>query len=244
MKPSTRSQAGEPGAVLGVAARGSASRPGTTGRSSSPARAGSCPCSSRSSRAAASPRAVREQGPLEGAAALVHVLAGAPDRATTSGCSSEAARARLPIVAVVPSPRTSRRTSRTCSTRTSSASAAAAGFPVDEIARRLARVLGEAATSLAARLPVLRAAGLRRADPAGSRGRTASSASPSSCPGADLPVLTAEPDPARAADRRRLRVRDRPRAPAGGARRDRRRPSASARSPGSRSGSSRSSAGR
>jgi uncharacterized protein (DUF697 family) len=96
--------------------------------------------------------AVREQEPLEDAAVLVQVLAGE----LASGDEErlkEAASGRLPIVAValgVPGhiPYVLEENVVRVGTGT--------GFPVEEIARRLAKVLGERGTPLAARLPVLR----------------------------------------------------------------------------------------
>jgi uncharacterized protein (DUF697 family) len=100
--------------------------------------------------------AVREQRPLEGAVALVYVLAGTVDEEDRAVLRA-AERARLPVVCVVAGP--------------SSADGpeppfvlpenvvrvrSGAGFPLEEIARALARMLGEKATPLAARLPVLR----------------------------------------------------------------------------------------
>ena len=100
---------------------------------------------------------VREQGPLEGASVLIHIVAGRPT-SDDERLLRDATRARLPVLAVVPS--------------TSSAPShvpyvldvnvvrveSGTGFPVDAIARRVARVLGEGSTTLAARLPVLREA--------------------------------------------------------------------------------------
>ena len=56
------------------------------------------------------------------------------------------------------------------------------GFPVDAIARAVARRLGENGTALAAKLPVLRPAVSQRADPQLLARRTASSPRRSSCP--------------------------------------------------------------
>ena len=100
---------------------------------------------------------VCEQGPLEGASVLIHIVAGRPT-SDDERLLRDATRARLPVLAVVPS--------------TSSAPShvpyvldvnvvrveSGTGFPVDAIARRVARVLGEGSTTLAARLPVLREA--------------------------------------------------------------------------------------
>jgi len=104
--------------------------------------------------------AVRERGPLEGAAALVLVLGGAP---TTDDerLLHEASRARLPVAA-----------------------------PIDEIAKRLARALGEEATPLAARLPVLREAVCEELIRKFSRQNGVLGVLVF-VPGADLPILTA-----------------------------------------------------
>lgn len=101
------------------------------------------------------PRAVRVDGRVEDAAVLVRVLAGAPTEADERELRA-ANRARVPIVAV--------------QTGTEVfdipyvlptdviACAPGSGFPVEEIAAAIAARLGEAATGLAARLPVLREA--------------------------------------------------------------------------------------
>ncbi len=100
--------------------------------------------------------AVREQGPLEGAAALVYVLAGRAGE-EDERVLREAERARLATVCVVTGPGGAKMPDprfvlATNVVRVPSGS----GFPVEEIGRRLAQSLGERATPLAARLPVLR----------------------------------------------------------------------------------------
>ncbi len=136
--------------------------------------------------------AVREQGPLAGAAALVHVLAGPVD-ADDEQTLKEAARLRIPIVAVI-SDRLKRGTDSQTHVpyvldenvvRVGSGT----GFPIDEIARRLARTLGETATPLAARLPVLRRAVCEELIRKFSR-QNAIIGVAVFVPGADLPVLT------------------------------------------------------
>jgi len=136
--------------------------------------------------------AVREQGPLEGAAALVHVLAGPLDT-DDEKVLKEAARARIPIVAVI-----SDRLEPVADAQTHVPYVldenvvqvgAGSGFPVEEIARRLARTLGEAATPLAARLPVLRRAVCEELIRKFSR-QNAIVGVAVFVPGADLPVLT------------------------------------------------------
>lgn len=98
--------------------------------------------------------AVREQGPLDGAAALVYVLAGKVGSADEKRLG-EAARKRIPIVVVAAGPIDGRHVPHVFDGNVVRIGAGT-GFPVDEIAGRLARVLGEAGTPLAARLPVLR----------------------------------------------------------------------------------------
>jgi uncharacterized protein (DUF697 family) len=131
--------------------------------------------------------AVREQGPLEGAAAVVHVLAG-PPAGDDEKLLKEAARARIPIVAVVAGKVEVGHVPYVLEqnvVRIGSGS----GFPVDEIAQRLARALGESATPLAARLPVLRRAVCDELIRKFSRQNGFVGAAVF-VPGADLPVLT------------------------------------------------------
>jgi uncharacterized protein (DUF697 family) len=96
--------------------------------------------------------AVREGGPVEGAAALILILAGKPDD-EDERMLKEAAHAHIPIVVVTHGDPghipyvLDQNVVRV---------GAGSGLPVEEIANRLARALGEAATPLAARLPVLR----------------------------------------------------------------------------------------
>jgi uncharacterized protein (DUF697 family) len=101
--------------------------------------------------------AVREQGPLDGAAALIHILGGPPG-AEDERLLADALRGRLPIVAVVPSAADVPGHLPYVLDENVVRVAGGAGFPVDRIAERLARALGETATPLAARLPVLREA--------------------------------------------------------------------------------------
>jgi uncharacterized protein (DUF697 family) len=96
--------------------------------------------------------AVREHGPVEGAAALVHFVAGELE-SDDEQVLKAAARARIPIVLVTRGdpghvPYVLDRNVVHVGTATA--------LPVGEIATRLARALGEQATPLAARLPVLR----------------------------------------------------------------------------------------
>jgi uncharacterized protein (DUF697 family) len=131
--------------------------------------------------------AVREQGPIEGAAALVHVLAGTVD-GDDEKTLKEAARARIPIVAVVTGPAEPAHVPYVLEENVVRVGSGT-GFPVEEIARRLARTLGEAATPLAARLPVLRRAVCDELIRKFSR-QNAIVGVAVFVPGADLPVLT------------------------------------------------------
>ena len=133
--------------------------------------------------------AVRERGPLEGAAALVLVLGGAP---TTDDerLLHEASRARLPVVAVVPTSIGAAKHVPYVLDENLVRLPGAAGFPVDEIAKRLARALGEEATPLAARLPVLREAVCEELIRKFSRQNGVLGVLVF-VPGADLPILTA-----------------------------------------------------
>jgi len=99
--------------------------------------------------------AVREGSP-EGAAALVYVIAGDVDEEDERALR-DAKRAGVPIVAVL----AGHAAAQTPTVPYVHASEivtvpSGAGFPVDRIAHALARTLGEQATPLAARLPVLR----------------------------------------------------------------------------------------
>jgi uncharacterized protein (DUF697 family) len=133
--------------------------------------------------------AVREGGPLEDAAALVYVLAGKAEEADVQRLH-EADRARVPIVCVlavreeekVPDPPyvLAEHVVRV---------EGGSGFPMDAVARALAKALGEHATSLAARLPVLRDAVCEELIRRFSR-QNAVIGVVVFVPGADLPVLT------------------------------------------------------
>jgi uncharacterized protein (DUF697 family) len=135
--------------------------------------------------------AVREQGPLEGAAALVHVLAG-PFDADDEQLLKQAARARIPIVVVtrdrlqpVPDGTHIPYVLDENVVRVGSGE----GFPVERIAERIAHALGEAGTPLAARLPVLRRPVCNQLIRRYSR-RNGLVGAAVFLPGADLPVLT------------------------------------------------------
>jgi uncharacterized protein (DUF697 family) len=101
----------------------------------------------------AAPGLVR-QGPVEGAAALVYVLAAAPTE-DDERVLKLAHRERVPVVCVLAAPDVADRVPYVLATDIVRVPAGS-GFPVDEIMRAVANRLGEEATSLAARLPALR----------------------------------------------------------------------------------------
>jgi uncharacterized protein (DUF697 family) len=103
----------------------------------------------------ARPGAVREGGP-EGAAALVYVLA-APPSEEDERMLRQAQRARVPVVCVLAGPELEPRVPYVLATDVVRVPAGA-GFPVDEIARALARRLHERGAPVAARVPAVREA--------------------------------------------------------------------------------------
>jgi uncharacterized protein (DUF697 family) len=129
--------------------------------------------------------AVREGGPVEGAAALVHIVAGKPDN-DDERMLKEAAHARIPIVVV-----THGDPGHIPYVLDQNVVHVGAGssLPVEEIAKRLARSLGEAGTPLAARLPMLRRPVCDELVRRFSR-QNAFIGLAFFVPGADLPVLT------------------------------------------------------
>jgi uncharacterized protein (DUF697 family) len=131
--------------------------------------------------------AVVEQEPLDGAVGLVRVLAGPPD-ADDERQLRHAARRRIPIVAVVTGPGGDGHVPYVLD-RNVVRVGSGVGFPIDEIAGRLAAALGEAATPLAARLPVLRPAVCDELIRRFSR-QNGVIGVVVFVPGADLPVLT------------------------------------------------------
>ena len=133
--------------------------------------------------------AVRAQGSVDGAAALVLVLTGAPTD-DDERLLHDATRARVPVVAVVPAAATTPKHVPYVLDENLVHLQGGAGFPVDEIAKRLARALGEEATPLAARLPVLREAVCAELIRKFSR-QNGFLGVVVFVPGADLPVLTA-----------------------------------------------------
>jgi uncharacterized protein (DUF697 family) len=133
--------------------------------------------------------AVREQGRVDNAAALVHVLAGALQDYDEE-VLREAGRAKVPIVCVVTGPGsedlpTIPYVHANDVIRVPSGS----GFPLDQIGRALARRLGEKATPLAARLPVLRRPVCDELIARFSR-QNALIGAAAFIPGADMPALT------------------------------------------------------
>ena len=131
--------------------------------------------------------AIREQGPIEGAAAVVLALAGPLD-GDDQKVLKQAAKARAPVVVVSAGPTDPGRIPYVLDENVVHVGTATA-LPVEAIAQRLARSLGEAATPLAARLPVLRRPVCEELIRRFSR-RNALVGVAVFLPGADLPVLT------------------------------------------------------
>ncbi len=133
--------------------------------------------------------AVRDESALEEAAVLVLLLAGNVDEDDVA-LLKRASRAGVPIVCVLAAPQgedvpdppyvLAQNVIRV---------PPGSGFPIEEIARSIARALGERATPLAARLPVLRDAVVDRLIIQFSR-QNAVVGVAVFVPGADLPVLT------------------------------------------------------
>ncbi|HKP17284.1 MAG TPA: DUF697 domain-containing protein [Gaiellaceae bacterium] len=133
--------------------------------------------------------AVREQGPLEDAAALVHVVAGPVDEEDERALK-QAARKRIPIVVVTSGRPTDPVVHIPYVLDVNVVRVApGGGFPVPRIAERLAHALGDAGTALAARLPILRRPVCEELIRRYSR-RNAFVGAAIFLPGADLPVLT------------------------------------------------------
>jgi uncharacterized protein (DUF697 family) len=129
--------------------------------------------------------AVREGGSPEEAAALVYILESDPSEEDLAVLRA-ASRAEVPIVAVTESAHRSVPYVRaTDIVRVKPG----AGFPVDEIAKKLAHRLGESGTALAARLPVLRRAVCEELIRSFSR-KNALVGVAVFLPGVDMPVLT------------------------------------------------------
>jgi uncharacterized protein (DUF697 family) len=132
------------------------------------------------------PRAVRVDGGVEDTAALVRVLAGAPTE-TDERELRAANRAGVPILAVQTG--TEVFDAPYVLPTDVVACAPGSGFPVEEIAAAIAARLGEAATGLAARLPVLREAACEALIDRFSR-QNAIIGAAVWVPGADFAVLT------------------------------------------------------
>jgi len=133
--------------------------------------------------------AVRAHGPLKGGAALILLLAARPDEGDER-LLRDATRARLPVVAVIPGSAGGPFHVPYVLDANVVHVSGGSGFPVDEIAKRLARTMGEDATPLAARLPVLRGAVCEELIRKFSR-QNGFLGVAVFVPGADLPVLTA-----------------------------------------------------
>jgi uncharacterized protein (DUF697 family) len=134
----------------------------------------------------AAPGAVRD-GSLGGAAALIYVLAAKPDEADERALA-DAHRRRVPIVAVLADPSLEDTVPYVLATDVIHVPQGS-GFPLDEIARAVARRLGEAGTTVAAHAPALRRAVCDEliASMARTNGILGAAIF---VPGADLPVLT------------------------------------------------------
>ena len=135
----------------------------------------------------AAPGAVRRSTAVEGAAALVYVLAAAAtddDRRTLR----TARRARVPVVAVLPDAALETRVPYVLATDLARWTADAP-VPVDEVARAVAHKLGDEAAALAARVPRLRAAVCESLIASYSK-RAAVIGVVVFLPGADMPALT------------------------------------------------------
>ncbi len=131
--------------------------------------------------------AVRDESALEDAAVLVHVLAGnAGDEDIR--LFKRAQKAGVPIVAVLAGPNGDADPPYVLAENVIRVPPGS-GFPLDEIARAVAKTLGEKATPLAARLPVLRDAVVDRLIAQFAR-QNAVVGVAVFVPGADLPVLT------------------------------------------------------
>ena len=133
--------------------------------------------------------AVREEGAVEGAAALVYILAGPVDDGDVA-VLRRADRARVPIVCVVAGPLGEEVADPPYVLAQNVVRVPpGAGFPIDEIGSAIARVVGEQATSLAARLPVLRDPVVDRLISQFARQNGVIGVAVF-VPGADMPVLT------------------------------------------------------
>jgi uncharacterized protein (DUF697 family) len=134
----------------------------------------------------ARPGAVRA-GAVEGASAVVHVLAAAPGE-EDERVLKEAHQLRIPVVCVLAGPGLPERVPYVQATDVVRVPAGA-GFPVAEIARVLADRLGEDGTALAAAVPALRPAVVEGLIDRFSR-RAGLIGVAVFVPGADLPAIT------------------------------------------------------
>ncbi|HZR92562.1 MAG TPA: hypothetical protein VFA44_09195 [Gaiellaceae bacterium] len=133
--------------------------------------------------------AVRDEAAAGEAAVVVHVLSGPADQDDVAFLK-RVARAHVPLVSVVAGPAGERVADPPYVLAENVVRVPpGAGFPLDEIAAAIARALGERATPLAARLPVLREAVVDRLIAHYSRQNGLVGAAVF-VPGADLPVLT------------------------------------------------------
>jgi uncharacterized protein (DUF697 family) len=133
--------------------------------------------------------AVRDESALVDSAALVHVLTGEVSEVDLE-LFKRAQRAHVPIVAVLVGPQAETQPDPPYVLAENVVRVApGSGFPLDEIAAAIARVLGEHATPLAARLPVLRDAVVDRLIAQFSRQNGVIGVAVF-IPGADFPILT------------------------------------------------------
>jgi uncharacterized protein (DUF697 family) len=132
---------------------------------------------------------VRDESALDGAAVLVYVLAGRVDEGDLA-LLKQARRAGVPIVCVLAEPQGEDVADPPYVLAENVVRVPpGSGFPLERIAGAIARALGERATPLAARLPVLRDAVVDRLIAQFSRQNGIVGAAVF-LPGADLPVLT------------------------------------------------------
>jgi uncharacterized protein (DUF697 family) len=133
---------------------------------------------------------VRDESALGESAALVHVLTGEVGEGDLE-LFKRAQRARVPIVAVLVGPHAESQADPPYVLAENVVRVApGSGFPMEEIATAIARVLGEHATPLAARLPVLRDAVVDRLIAQFARQNGVIGVAVF-VPGADFPILTA-----------------------------------------------------
>jgi uncharacterized protein (DUF697 family) len=133
---------------------------------------------------------VRDESSLERSAALVHVLTG-PAGDSDLELLRRAQRAHVPIVVVLAGPQAGSQPDPPYVLAENVVRVPpGSGFPMDEIARAIARMLGEHATPLAARLPVLRDAVVDRLITHFAR-QNGFVGVAVFVPGADFPILTA-----------------------------------------------------